>query len=337
MLYLIMKYYHNHMDKPLLSICIPTYNRAHYLKDCLESIVCQFDDGDVYDQVEVVISDNCSSDNTRELVGVYQEKYGNIKYYKNEENILFDPNVVVAVEKATGTYCWYMGDDDAIRNGGIRSIITFLKNNDISVLTVDSIPFTTLGDITKQSISLHNDSFRVFPSFPKFFLEGNCSGILSVFIFNRDLWLLNVDRNSYILGWLYYEVILKMLPKMTLPFAYCNYPIVYTKQNCDWVSDGTELTAFLNCKRLSDKIVEFGYRKEVFGSVFNVSPGRLIIMLLRAKGHDLNCSIKNLSSIYHEFSKNIIWLPFITIVYFIPNFAVKGIRDFNKRFIKIKI
>ena len=56
------------MNKPLLSICIPTYNRAHYLKECLGSIVAQFDDRDVRDNVEVVVSDNASPDNTRELV-----------------------------------------------------------------------------------------------------------------------------------------------------------------------------------------------------------------------------------------------------------------------------
>ena len=48
------------MNKPLLSICIPTYNRSYYLKECLDCIVCQFRDKEVCDQVEIVISDNAS-------------------------------------------------------------------------------------------------------------------------------------------------------------------------------------------------------------------------------------------------------------------------------------
>jgi glycosyltransferase involved in cell wall biosynthesis len=333
----IMKQSDNHMNKPLLSICIPTYNRAHYLKDCLDSIVCQFDDQEVYARVEVVISDNASEDNTGNLVKEYQKRFNNIAYYRNETNVLFDPNVFNSVEKASGIYCWYMGDDDAILNGGIKTIVDYLRKNEVSVLTVNTAPFTTFGEMAGNHTPAFLDAFRVFSSFYDFFKKGNVAGILSVFIFKRDLWLLNVDRNNYILGWLYYEVILRMLPKMTLPFVYCDYPIVYTKQNCDWVTGGTELIAFLNCKRLSDGMIGFGYKKEIIGTAFNVSPKRLIVILLRAKGHDLICSVKNLSLIYREFSEDIMWLPLIMIIYFTPNFAVKAVRDFNKKFTKIKI
>ena len=70
--------------KPLLSICIPTYNRAAYLRQCVDAIVGQegFDD-----RLEVVISDNCSTDDTQAVSLEYQEKHPNIHYYRNEENI----------------------------------------------------------------------------------------------------------------------------------------------------------------------------------------------------------------------------------------------------------
>jgi glycosyltransferase involved in cell wall biosynthesis len=70
--------------KPLLSICIPTYNRAEYLDKSIASIIRQkeFHRGDV----ELVIADNASDDNTEEVVKKYQEKYENIVYFKNNEN-----------------------------------------------------------------------------------------------------------------------------------------------------------------------------------------------------------------------------------------------------------
>ena len=72
-----------------LSICIPTYNRSDYLRKTLESIVVQ----DVFlnsDEINVYISDNASSDNTKELVASYMEKYPNkIFYNRNETNIGF--------------------------------------------------------------------------------------------------------------------------------------------------------------------------------------------------------------------------------------------------------
>lgn len=85
-------------NKPLLSICIPTYNRANYLINCLESIVHQ----DGFDEnVEVVISDNCSDDNTEEIGKRYEAEYENVKYYRNEENVI-DANYSLVLKRATG-------------------------------------------------------------------------------------------------------------------------------------------------------------------------------------------------------------------------------------------
>ncbi len=113
-----------HLDKqPILSICIPTYNRVNYLKECLDSIVCQFRDKNIYDQVEIVISDNASEDTTQELVREYQKNWDNIKYFRNNQNIGFDRNVLKAVDIAQGEYCWLLGDDDALFENALKTII----------------------------------------------------------------------------------------------------------------------------------------------------------------------------------------------------------------------
>ncbi|MEI6774123.1 MAG: glycosyltransferase family 2 protein [bacterium] len=72
-------------NKPLLSICIPTYNRQEYLKQCLDSIVNQ--KGFDTEKIEIVISDNASPDKTNLLVKEYQKKYKNITYSRNDQNI----------------------------------------------------------------------------------------------------------------------------------------------------------------------------------------------------------------------------------------------------------
>ena len=75
------------IDKPLLSICIPTYNRAEFLKDALDSILRQINENNK-DKVEICISDNASEDNTEELVEEYQKKSPiPIIYHKNEKNM----------------------------------------------------------------------------------------------------------------------------------------------------------------------------------------------------------------------------------------------------------
>ena len=73
------------MTKPLLSICIPTYNRAEYLKKTIESIVWQ--EEFTNNKVEIVIADNASNDNTEEIGNYYSNLYDNVLYYRNVNNI----------------------------------------------------------------------------------------------------------------------------------------------------------------------------------------------------------------------------------------------------------
>jgi len=61
-----------------LSICIPTYNRAAFLGEALDSVIRQ-----ATDEVEIVVSDNASTDNTEALVREYQARFPRIRYHKN--------------------------------------------------------------------------------------------------------------------------------------------------------------------------------------------------------------------------------------------------------------
>lgn len=86
-------------EQPLLSICIPTYNRCQYLKKSIDSIVAQneFIDG----IVEVIISDNASNDDTKKIGKKYAQKYKNIHYFCNEKNIR-DENFPLALSRGNG-------------------------------------------------------------------------------------------------------------------------------------------------------------------------------------------------------------------------------------------
>ncbi len=72
----------------ILSICIPTFNRAEYLENTLQSIVSQKKFIET-DEVEIVIYDNCSEDNTEEIALKFCAIYGDkVRYYRNSENII---------------------------------------------------------------------------------------------------------------------------------------------------------------------------------------------------------------------------------------------------------
>lgn len=92
--------------EPILSICIPTYNRAESLRTSLQQYVsCKgFDES-----IEIVISDNASTDDTRKVALEYTSKYENIKYYRNEVNIR-DSNFELALKRGTGKYLKLQND-----------------------------------------------------------------------------------------------------------------------------------------------------------------------------------------------------------------------------------
>ena len=93
---------------PLVSIGIPTYNRADgYLKECIASAVKQ-----TYPAVEIIVSDNCSNDNTEELVAGFADP--RIRYHRLRKNIGANNNFNYLVEQAGGDYFLLLHDDDLI-------------------------------------------------------------------------------------------------------------------------------------------------------------------------------------------------------------------------------
>lgn len=107
-----------------LSICIPTYNRASYLRETIESILPQLEEG-----VEIVISDNASTDDTRQMVGEYQALCPAIRYFVNEENLGADKNYRNVIAVASGEYCWFFGSDDCMRDGSIKFVLNELVHD----------------------------------------------------------------------------------------------------------------------------------------------------------------------------------------------------------------
>lgn len=111
-------------QKPLLSICIPTYNRAQYLSQCLEAIVSQ----DGFEEIEVVISDNHSTDDTENIGKKYQNKYTNIHYFRNEENVV-DMNYSLVFQKAVGSLRKLTNDTVIYKPGAIRYMLNAAREN----------------------------------------------------------------------------------------------------------------------------------------------------------------------------------------------------------------
>ena len=92
--------------RPLISICIPTYNRGYILQYVLEQYI---HDPEFDDDVEIVISDNCSTDDTESICKDICEKNRNIYYFRNNENI-HDANFYTVLDYGNGEYLKLIND-----------------------------------------------------------------------------------------------------------------------------------------------------------------------------------------------------------------------------------
>ncbi len=113
---------------PFLSICIPTCNRAPFLAECLQSVYLSLVAAESQD-VEIVISDNASTDYTAAVIEEFRKRYARVVYSRNDSNLGFPGNFLRLADLASGRYHWYLGDDDLITPDAIATTLAALKGN----------------------------------------------------------------------------------------------------------------------------------------------------------------------------------------------------------------
>jgi glycosyltransferase involved in cell wall biosynthesis len=104
------------IEQPLVSVGIPTYERPEGLRNTLRYITQQ-----TYPNLEIIISDNCSSsDETRAVAEQFMSDYPYIKYFRQERNIGVMANFQFVLERASGEYYMWAADDDEWENDFIE-------------------------------------------------------------------------------------------------------------------------------------------------------------------------------------------------------------------------
>ena len=112
------------MDK-LLTIAIPTYNRKKYIERAINSIINQCFEIDA-NQLEILVSDNCSNDGTKEMI---ERNYPNIIYSCNDKNLGYDLNLLKCYSMAAGKFILSLGSDDIMTFGSLKRIMNFLNDH----------------------------------------------------------------------------------------------------------------------------------------------------------------------------------------------------------------
>lgn len=128
-----------------LSICIATLNRAAFIGETLNSIISQ-----VTEEVEIVIVDGASTDNTEEVVKSYQQKFPRLRYDRLAVKGGVDQDYCRAVELAQGDYCWLFTDDDVLKPGAIKAVLDALQHNYGLILVNAEVRNINLSKVLKE-------------------------------------------------------------------------------------------------------------------------------------------------------------------------------------------
>jgi abequosyltransferase len=144
------------MKSPLLSICIATYNRADFIGETLDSIISQLSD-----EVEIVVVDGASTDNTQAVMEDYTAKCPGVRYIRLPQKGGVDQDFCKAVDYARGEYCWLFSDDDLFRPGAVRRVLQELRG-DHSLVIVNAAVMNRDFSVQFQPSMLNNTEDEIY-------------------------------------------------------------------------------------------------------------------------------------------------------------------------------
>jgi len=181
------------MKKPLLSICIATYNRAGIICETLDSIIPQLDD-----DVEVLVVDGASTDNTEDVVQQFAKKESRIRYVRLSVKGGVDHDYDKSIELAYGEFCWLFTDDDLLKPGAVAAVKAAIKEGHSLVVVNAEVLDRKLSTILqRQRISMHDNKVYSPNEMESLFIDAlSYLSFIGAVVIRRSIWL-NRERESY--------------------------------------------------------------------------------------------------------------------------------------------
>lgn len=302
------------MEKPLLSVCIPTYNRASSLKRCLDIIYGQLVEESCRGIVDVVISDNASTDETESLVRKYAVMHGNLSYYKNEANLGFDRNLDNVLTRAQGKFRWVMSDDDYIIDGAVKIVLEVIKKyHDVSFVGICASDQSVPGD------------FKIFNNGSECLSEmGIVSGGISRCIFNSSC--LPSDRQRFYGNfWIHLSLAIEMMAQgrvIMMKNLFIETETVISR----WAENGGAFYSSIYIRKIFKDAIRLGYDKQVIGKIIR----QLTVVMPRnvasAKYRGLKVDWPKTKLIFAQFSDQPIMLFTLLLIYLCPRPIIRFMR-----------
>lgn len=156
--------------KPLVSIGMPVYNGAEYLRPALDSLLAQD-----YENFELIISDNHSTDSTQEICLDYMAKDKRIQYYRNRTNIGAVNNFNRVFELSRGEYFMWAAHDDVREPNYISACLETLEMNPNVILCCSNTLLEEGGQFRELKENFNTVGMSANRRFRKILWNNSCS------------------------------------------------------------------------------------------------------------------------------------------------------------------
>lgn len=156
------------MKNPLLSIVIPTYRRARYLREMLDSIVrqAQLEPG-LQADFEVVVVDNGLDEATQLLMAEMCAAHPFLAYVRRPHSVPMEESILAAKHHGRGEYLWTLGDDDALEAGALSLVLEHIQKESPEIFLVARESWTP--DLGRCSVTIHGNYLEDEVSFSSLF------------------------------------------------------------------------------------------------------------------------------------------------------------------------
>ena len=171
--------------RKLFSVCIPAYNRARHLRPLLDSIYAQD-----YHDFEVVLCEDFSPEREQiaAIVREYQSRYPEtLRYFENDANLGYDGNVRNLVQKASGEFCFFMGNDDIMCEHALENAANVIRRHPNVALVLKAYAcFDESPENWVQEIRWFNEEKEFAAGISAIRFAFRRSGVISGYIVHRD-------------------------------------------------------------------------------------------------------------------------------------------------------
>jgi abequosyltransferase len=141
----------------MLSVCIPTYNFGPYIGETLESVLSQ-----LTADVEVVVLDSGSTDQTTQVVSDLQSRHVGLRYERTATPCGIDLDLARVVELSRGRYCWLFSADDVMAAGSISRVLKMLESEHDVYVVQHSNETIAMQPLEPRHPVLRSDTERSF-------------------------------------------------------------------------------------------------------------------------------------------------------------------------------